>query len=73
MQTLKKHFLKPNLPFCFPKKKILAIDVGGTLAKAAFYVPPDDPHLQNKEFTAILSESTIPSKLNKFLHTIVEF
>ena len=36
MQTLKKHFLKPNLPFCFPKKKILAIDVGGTLAKAAF-------------------------------------
>ena len=28
-----------KLPEKFPNRKILSIDIGGTLAKAAFYVP----------------------------------
>jgi hypothetical protein len=31
------------LPAIMPNRKILAIDIGGTLAKTAFYLPKDDP------------------------------
>jgi len=30
-----------RLPKKFPNKKILSVDIGGTLAKAAFYVPQE--------------------------------
>ena len=39
-----------QLPAMFPKKKILSIDIGGTLAKVAFYVPKDDPSFKEPEF-----------------------
>ena len=42
MQTLAKNFLKANVPLVMPKKKILAIDIGGTLAKTAFYIPKEE-------------------------------
>lgn len=32
-----------KFPTQFPAKKILSIDIGGTLAKAAFYIPKGDP------------------------------
>jgi hypothetical protein len=32
-----------QLPKAFPAKKILAVDIGGTLAKTAFYIPKGDP------------------------------
>ena len=32
-----------KLPHQLPNRKILSVDIGGTLAKAAFYVPRDDP------------------------------
>jgi hypothetical protein len=31
------------LPVIMPNRKILAIDIGGSLAKTAFYIPKDDP------------------------------
>jgi len=30
------------LPALMPNKKILSVDIGGSLAKTAFYVPKDD-------------------------------
>ena len=38
------------MPTIMPKKKILSIDIGGTLAKVAFYVPKDDPSFKEPEF-----------------------
>lgn len=49
MQTLTKS-LKDKIPIAFPKKKILAVDIGGTLAKTAFYIPRDDPSLHSSEY-----------------------
>ena len=31
------------LPKMLPKRKILSLDIGGTLAKVVFHVPKDDP------------------------------
>jgi len=31
--------MKAILPKKFPNRKILSIDIGGTLAKTAFYIP----------------------------------
>ncbi len=31
------------MPGMFPKKRILSMDIGGTLAKIAYYVPKNDP------------------------------
>jgi hypothetical protein len=42
------------LPSVMPGKKILAVDIGGTLAKAAFYVPKGDPlHNDTEGFKAL--------------------
>ena len=51
-----------QLPAVFPKKKILSIDIGGTLAKMAFYIPKDDPSFIEPEFQAKITNETIPSK-----------
>ena len=50
------------MPAILPKKKILSIDIGGTLAKVAFYVPKDDPSFKEPEFQEKLTKETIPSK-----------
>jgi hexokinase len=52
-----------RLPAHFPNKKILSIDIGGTLAKAAFYVPNDHKlkMMEMGKFTS-LTHNTIPSK-----------
>lgn len=42
MYSLPKNFFK--LPSKFPNKKIISIDIGGTLAKSAFYVPFEEDH-----------------------------
>ena len=34
---------KFKLPATFPNKRILSVDIGGSLAKSVFYVPKDDP------------------------------
>jgi pantothenate kinase len=39
-----------KLPAVFPNKKILSIDIGGTLAKVAFYVPKSDPNFNDIEY-----------------------
>ena len=41
MQGIKTSAAKAlfKLPQIFPNKKILSIDIGGTLAKAAYYIP----------------------------------
>lgn len=31
------------LPTVMPQRKILSVDIGGTLAKTAFFVPKNDP------------------------------
>lgn len=41
MQSVTKGLF--NLPSKFPNKKIFAIDIGGSLAKTAFYIPKTDP------------------------------
>jgi hypothetical protein len=51
------------LPSKLPSRKILALDIGGTLAKTALYVPKDDPvRLNTSTFEAITNKS-IPCKL----------
>ena len=50
------------LPAVMPSKKILSVDIGGTLAKTAFYVPRDDPIRQNLERFEALTSGTVPSK-----------
>jgi len=37
------------LPALMPNKKILSVDIGGSLAKTAFYIPKDDVVRQNKQ------------------------
>jgi hypothetical protein len=51
-----------QLPSLFPKKKIISLDIGGTLAKMAFYIPKDDPAFKEPEYHQKLSKETIPSK-----------
>jgi hypothetical protein len=45
-----------TLPALFPRKKILSFDIGGTLAKVAFYVPKDDPKFHTDRGPNILRE-----------------
>ena len=52
-----------KLPTLFPQKKILAVDIGGTLAKTAFYIPKNDPVRLDQNKFRILCKNTIPSKL----------
>lgn len=52
-----KNFSK--LPTEFPQRKILSVDIGGTLAKVAFYLPKDDPLRAN---TAKLQQIMVNSK-----------
>lgn len=51
-----------SLPNKFPSKRILSIDIGGTLAKTAFFLPRDDPQFQDLKNVEILTKDTIPSK-----------
>lgn len=50
------------MPISFPQKKILAVDIGGTLAKTAFYVPKEDPIRTDYDKFAVLTQNAIPSK-----------
>ena len=45
-----------------PSRKILSVDIGGTLAKAAFFVPRDDPVRQNLARFEQLTSDCVPSK-----------
>ena len=51
-----------QLPAAFPKKKIMSLDIGGTLAKVAFYVPKDDPSFEFAGLKEKLTKESIPSK-----------
>ena len=51
-----------HLPTSFPAKKILAVDIGGTLAKTAFYIPKSDPIRLDQDKFRILTKQSIPSK-----------
>lgn len=51
-----------SLPQFFPAKKILAVDIGGSLAKTAFYIPKGDPVRLDEEKFRILTNKSIPSK-----------
>jgi hexokinase len=56
-----------KLPGQFPQRKILALDIGGTLAKVAFYLPKDDPlrHNESKlQQIMVNSRSCKPSPLS---------
>lgn len=56
-----------RLPKKFPDKKILSIDIGGTLAKTAFYVPVShQDRLECLGKLTTLTKDTIPSKLFTF-------
>jgi hypothetical protein len=50
------------LPACLPQRKILSVDIGGTLAKAAFYVPKSDSVYQDADRFKALTHMTIPCK-----------
>ena len=55
--------INPSLfPAEMPQKKILAVDIGGTLAKAAFYVPYDDPLRQDEARFAELTSECVAGK-----------
>lgn len=51
-----------SLPSVFPAKKILAVDIGGSLAKTAFYIPKGDPVRLDEDKFRILTNKSIPSK-----------
>ena len=52
-----------QIPAKFPKKRILSMDIGGTLAKIAYYVPKDDPKFTNDpEYHQKLTQQAIPCK-----------
>jgi hexokinase len=51
-----------QLPAAFPRKKILSLDIGGTLAKVAFYIPKDDANMQIPEYKEKITKQSIPSK-----------
>ena len=53
-----------KLPKVFPNRKIVSIDIGGTLAKTAFYVPNSHKETlkQDGRYESLL-ENSIPSKL----------
>ena len=51
-----------TLPAVMPAKKIISVDIGGTLAKAAFYLPRDDPMRQDLTKYEALTSECIPSK-----------
>jgi hypothetical protein len=51
-----------SLPAKFPNKKIVALDIGGTLAKTAFYLPKSEPKFADGKDFEILTKDTIPSK-----------
>jgi hypothetical protein len=53
-----------SLPSIFPRKKILSIDIGGTLAKVAFYLPKDDVKLKNPQYYEKLTKDSIPCKFS---------
>lgn len=53
-----------NLPKSFPPKKILAVDIGGTLAKTAFYIPKSDSIRLDQDKFRILTNQSIPSKFS---------
>jgi hypothetical protein len=50
-----------QLPAIFPRRKILSIDIGGTLAKAAFYVPKDCLEKASFGYHERITKETIPS------------
>ena len=52
------------LPAIMPSRKILSVDIGGTLAKTAFFVPRDDPIRQDLGNFEALTSDSIPSKFN---------
>ena len=52
-----------RIPKKLPEHKILSIDIGGTLAKTAFYIPLDHQSaLQKEGKLESLMDDTIPSK-----------
>ena len=51
------------LPKTLPKRKILSVDIGGTLAKTVFFVPKDDPVRSQAAIFEKIREDTITSKL----------
>lgn len=52
-----------HMPALLPNKKIVSIDIGGTLAKVAFYIPRGDPKLRDPVYQEKLTKDTIPSKV----------
>jgi hypothetical protein len=57
-----------KLPHQLPNRKILSVDIGGTLAKAAFYVPRDDPIHTKPGALHNLTSMCIPCKFTKGHH-----
>jgi hypothetical protein len=55
-----KNFILPAL---MPNKKILSVDIGGSLAKTAFFIPKDDTVRHNKKQWETITSKAIPSKL----------
>mgnify|MGYP006907108380 CR=1 FL=1 len=50
------------LPKSFPNRRILSVDIGGTLAKTAFYIPKSDPVRADLSKFETITKDTIPSK-----------
>lgn len=55
------------LPAVMPSRKILSVDIGGTLTKTVFFVPSNDPIRQDLANFEALTSDSIPSKFNSNL------
>ena len=54
-----------RLPQVLPTKKILSIDIGGTLAKAAFYMPKSElAELEKNDKIESITKEALPSKFD---------
>jgi pantothenate kinase len=65
-----------KLPTRFPNKKIMAVDIGGTLTKVAFFLPSGSDSATNREELERLETITsdcIPSKSNSFIYFLLMF
>lgn len=59
-----------TIPTHMPKHKILSVDIGGTLAKMAFYVPKGHKILQSgQKIDDVLGHDVLPCKFAYFILT----
>ena len=56
------------LPAVMPQRKILSVDIGGTLAKTVFYLPKTDPIHKDMEALERITKDSVPCKSHPIIN-----